>query len=220
MTVLNLRQKVKMRDIFKRRIHNDTFTVKLFIDETVVQKNPQIGGVKKPRYAEFTDFKGSIYDALSGVVSRIAQRHVEFSVMPAGIMDNTFFALQYVPDEYNLLATAGQATNAGGGEVADQLIDETKDFKILPVRVGAKVLNLTDGSSALVTAINSDATKLDTEELSGGDLNIYSEDDEYEIYNSNNLRPHDSVRHLDKWREVLYVVRDSEGVQTTVFLAE
>jgi hypothetical protein len=82
-----------------------------------------------------------------------------------------------VYDDDNENKASGTATGATSGTV---LIDSSAEFTST-VAVGDRVDNTTDGSAALITAVDSD-TQITCGELIGGSDNQFEADDAYEIY--------------------------------------
>lgn len=216
MTLISERRKARLRRVFRKKIHNDKFRVNVFIDEALVQPNPQVKGQMVKRHAEFNNFEASVYANLSGKIGRIFRNIVEFPHDVLGLLDQAAWLLQYVPNLYNLEAVTSASTNVAPS--ATQLEDSVENFQTLPIRVGAQVYNITDNSRAIVTAIA--AHTITTTALSGGSSNLFTAGDDYNICNSNELQADDKVFHLNRWRTVLHVIPDSTGVQTTVLLGD
>lgn len=78
----------------------------------------------------------------------------------------------------NGIGTTGSVTTANASGTT--LIDSSATFKTDGVKIGDYILNTTDGSSALITNIDSE-TQLTCQSLSGGTDNDFDSSDSYEI---------------------------------------
>lgn len=217
MPLISARRKSQLRRAYRKRIHNDLFTVRVYIDEVSEQPNPQLKATTRERYAEFATFRGSIYHMLSGKIGRLFRNIIELPYSVLGLVDQSAYVIQYVPDLYILEAADGVSDNAVPSSVLLQ--DSAANFEISPIRVGAKVTNTTDESFGFVTSIPT-PTSLAVTALTGGTLDLFTAGDAYEIHNVNDLRAGDYVYHLDRWREVLFMIRDSTGVQHSALLGD
>lgn len=215
MPLLNVYERELQRATFRTEIHNLSTSVRTLIGAVVSTPDPEYINVSTPTRKEFPGFLHSYYHILSGKISRLFRSETELKELPIGLLDKIQHIVQYVPDDYVLLSASGLAD---GPASATLLADAAVDFVASAVQVGAKVLNVTDGSSATVTVVA--ANLITTTPLSGGTLNLYSLGDSYQVLNINKLVLDDQILLRGDWRTVLMVIPDSEGVQTTVLCSD
>jgi hypothetical protein len=222
---LSGRQKELVLKRFARLVHNQTYRVEVALqrgDETVMPGYAAAPTSESVIYHEFDDFVGSAYDIISGKLSRLFRNRVYLQAESFGLLDKASFLFQYIPNQYILQACSGNVT--GVTPHATVLTDSGATFLTEPIRpdlddgtIGASVTNVTDGSSGLV--VSKTATTITVAELTGGELNLFSPGDEYVIYNINHLAEGDRAFIDNGWRQALAVVKDTEGIQHSVFMS-
>lgn len=117
--------------------------------------------------------------------------------------------------------TITSGTHDGSGNSAD-LVDTTKNFLMLGVRVGDIVENTTDGSSMTVTAISTTTNDNDTLEgtLAGGTQNDFDAGDAYTVKNGESLillaQNFETSQDAGVYKYTLYV-EDSSANELTDF---
>lgn len=215
MTTINAKRRELFRGKFARLIHNGSVRVRIYIDESSSQPNPHMKAQAEVRRGVLEGFECSVFPMLSGKLTRLFRARLELQMASPGLLDAAEFMVQFVPNKYILRTTAGLSTNAAPSATS---LTAAEDFTATFVKVGAKVTNVTDGSSALVT--NVAQNELTVEPLSGGTLNVFTAGDSYTVDNSNELMVDDQVEVDSKWRTVLAVISDSEGIQETVLLGD
>lgn len=214
-----------MRQRYITMIHNESVDVEVAISRTKVTEMPGYVDAQTEDSIvsqEFSDFGCSIYDLLSGKLSRIFRNKVYEQAMDFGIWDDVSYLVQYVNSQYILEARNGLVTNATPSNTI--LEDSLVDFTTLPIRsdfdsglIGAQIINVSDGSTANILSVV--ALQIVTDGLVNGTDNLFDLGDSYQILNVNDLKTGDRVKIHNNWREVLAVVQDSEGIQHTVFTA-
>lgn len=215
MPIVNARRRELFRTKFQRLVHNKTVRVRVKIDEQLSQPNPNMKGTMEARFGILTGFECSVFSVLSGKLSRIFRTRLDWEAMVPGLWDASEWIVQWVPNLYNIRTTAGLATNAAPSAVT---LEAAEDFLATFVKVGAKVTNVTDGSTALVTAVAQHALTVDG--LTGGTNNLFTLGDDYTVDNNNDLVINDQVEIDDKWWTVLAVIPDSEGIQRSALLGD
>lgn len=223
MPVFSPQQRKIARQQFGRYMHNDTLSVQLAISRdksTVMPGYDDMESAETVNYGTFSGFKCSVYDMLSGKLSRIFRNRIYEVAMEFGIWDDVAYLIQYIDTKYILEAHTGTATNVVSSNTI--LNDSAIDFTTLKIRanfedgtIGAQVFNLTDGSIANVVSITD--LQIVTDGLTGGINNEFALGDSYKIMNVNNLKVGDRVYIDNDWREILAVIKDSEGIQHTAF---
>lgn len=215
MTIVTARRKVMFRNKFIRLVHNQPVDVRIKIDETNVQPNPDFKAEMKSRFGELSGFMCSVFPILSGKLTRLFRAKLEHELVQSGLLDKAEFMVQFVPQQFILRTTEGLVTNAVPSATE---LDAIEDFIATFVKVGAQVTNTTDGSTSIVTVV--EANKLTTTALSGGTNNLFTVGDSYTVDNDNELQIDDQVMIDGKYRTILGVIPDSEGIQETVLLGD
>lgn len=215
MPIVSQVRKELFRAKFGQLVHNKIVRVRIFIDEISVQENPNFKAQMQVRRGILGGFECSIFPILSGKLTRLFRAKLEQLIVQSGLLDTAEFIIQFVSDQYILRAVIGESTN---GVPSSTSLEAVEDFIAKFVKVGAKVTNVTDGSSAIVTVVAQN--ELTTEALTGGTLNVYTLGDTYTVDNLNKLLINDQVEIENKWRTVISVIPDSEGIQETVLLGD
>lgn len=213
-SIISNRRRDSLRRIYATRIHAINVPVRMWVREESKQSNPQLKPQMQAVRVEFPLFPCSYYNTLSGKIGRIFRNRNDVIQSAMGIIDNVSAMIEYVPDMHVILAVTAIADSG----TPTSLIDLDENFLTRGVRVGAKVSNVLDGSTGIITAVT--ATQLTFVALSGGTLNDFAPGDAYTVHNDNNLRLDDQVFVYESWKTVLAVLPDSTNVQVTALLGD
>lgn len=209
------KNKSLMKHILWTQVHNLVIPAKQIIssEATVNTNYPDTQQIRSVTF----NLRCSIFNLLSGKSSRIFKSHVDLMPSAIGMIDESTHLIEWVREMYPYLTAPGVVTNSTPS--ATSLKSSTSTFQTLGVRLGAQVLNVTDGSTAYVTSIISE-TELVTSALTGGTLNLYTATNVITINNENSLEDDDQIFVENRWRVVLAIIRDSEHVQSMAFVKD
>lgn len=226
MPIFNDHQRAIARNQYLRYVHNIDIDVEVAITRTRAVVMPGYTATQSEETQDtnlFSGFRCSVYDMLSGKLGRIFRNRIYEVAMEMGIWDDVAYMVQYVDQQYILESHAGAATNGTPSNTI--LEDGLVDFTTLPIRpdlpdgtIGARVYNTADGSYASIVSIS--ASQIITSGLAGGTDNLFTSGDTYEIRSVNDLQVGDRIHVYNDWREVLAVIKDSEGIQHTALTAD
>lgn len=215
--LLNSAELAEMRRTFRLDIHNNLVDARLQLGpESAATTMPGYKAKQVQQHTTVSNFPCSYYQFLSGKTTRVFRSRLEEQVFASGLWNDTEWMLQFVPGLTEVLLHTGASTNAVPSDTI--LEDSLIDFQVLGIVAGALVVNTIDGSQAIVVTVN--ANSLVTEILSGGTLNLYTAGDVYSVYNPTACKVGDQFFINGRWRNVLGVIPDSEGVQSTALCSD
>lgn len=200
-----------------KEIHSETHLIKRRILGAQTQYEGFIPG--KQELFVSAAILATVFHLLSAKVGRMFRARIEFAVLPAGLLDTAAYLLEWASEQYSVAVNiTGVASNLVPSSTV--LERSSGSFLLLGARVGDKVLNVIDGSTAIIEIVAADGLSVTTTPLTGGTVDLYTSGDTYNIMFYNAVEMEDLVQIAGKYRRVVAVIPDSHDMQTTAVIED